>query len=86
MMPSTEAHETPTPCMEPHHTVAQVAQRWNVSADTIRSIFEREPGVLVIANQTSRGKRRYRTLLIPESVLQRVHRRLENPLNPRQVV
>ncbi len=48
---------------------------WNLSEDAIRRIFEKEPDVLVIENR-KRGKRRHRTLRIPESVLLRVHGRL----------
>ncbi|HXN47617.1 MAG TPA: hypothetical protein VN893_13310 [Bryobacteraceae bacterium] len=53
---------------------------WSLGTDKVRDLFEKEPGVLVIGNQViGHGKRRYRTLRIPESVLQRVHRRLERP-------
>ncbi len=48
---------------------------WNLGEDAIRRLFEKEPGVVVLSN-SRRGKRRYRTLRIPESVAQRVHRRL----------
>ena len=34
--------------MEQHFSVAQLAQRWSVSEDTIRRLFEHEGGVLVI--------------------------------------
>ena len=62
---------------EQHFTPAELADRWNLSADVIRALFEREPGVLVIGDQvSSRSKRRYRTMRIPESVVDRVHRRL----------
>lgn len=60
-----------------HYSPAEIAERWNLSADTIRKLFENEPGVLVIgASIRRRGKRRYMTLRIPEFVLERVHRRL----------
>jgi hypothetical protein len=62
---------------ERHYSVAELAERWNLSADTIRKLFEDEPGVLVLGESfTRRGKRRYTTLRIPESVAARVHRRL----------
>jgi hypothetical protein len=63
---------------ERHYTVAEIATMWNLSQDAVRRIFESEPGVLVIGGQTSSQVRRYRTLRIPESVLQRIHRRLAN--------
>jgi len=59
-----------------HYTASEVALMWGISLDTARRIFESEPGVLVI-NGEGTG-RRYRTLRIPESVLQRVHHRLSN--------
>jgi hypothetical protein len=60
-----------------HYTVAEIASLWNLSADAVRQIFEKEPGVLIIGDQKPRGhKRRYRTLRIPELVLERVHKRL----------
>jgi transcriptional regulator GlxA family with amidase domain len=63
--------------VERHFDVAEIAQRWNLSPDTIRRLFENEPGVLVLGEtRTIRGKRRYLTLRIPESVVARVHRRL----------
>ena len=63
--------------MEPHFSVAHVAERWGLSADTVRRLFEREQGVLVIEPPRGRfSRRRYRTLRIPESVAERVHHRL----------
>src|SRR5258708_1952920 len=63
-----------TPQGERHYSVTEVARLWNLSRDSVRRIFRREPGVLVIGD-------RYITLRIPESVLQRVHRRLRNADN-----
>jgi methylphosphotriester-DNA--protein-cysteine methyltransferase len=64
---------------ERHYSLDELAALWNVSADTVRRLFERESGVLVIERARSRNARRYRTLRIPESVAERVHRRLSNP-------
>jgi hypothetical protein len=64
---------------ERHYSVKELAEAWNFSPDTIRSIFEREPGVLVIGNTTSRTKRRYRTLSIPESVAERATGACQTP-------
>jgi hypothetical protein len=62
---------------ERHFTVAEIAGMWNLGPDSVRRIFGREPGVLVLAgNNSTRRKARYTTLRIPESVLERVHRRL----------
>jgi hypothetical protein len=65
------------PCgsMERHFSVAQIADRWALSEDTVRRLFENESGVLVIEPPRGRySRRRYRTLRIPESVVERVHK------------
>ena len=64
---------------EQHYAVSQIAELWNLSHDVVRKLFEREPGVLVIGVHGSRSRRRYVTLRIPQSVAERVHRRLCNP-------
>jgi hypothetical protein len=64
--------------IERHYAVAEIAEMWNLSADKVRELFENEPGVLVIGERTPRHKRRYLTLRIPQSVLERVHRRLSS--------
>ena len=61
---------------ERHYAVGEVAELWNLSRDVVRKLFENEPGVFVIGNTGSRIKRGYHTLRIPESVAERVHRRL----------
>ena len=63
---------------EQHFTIAELAAMWNLSQDVIRRLFEKEPGVMIIET-TKRYKRRYRTLRIPESVVQRVHRKMLCP-------
>ena len=68
------------PFDERHYSVAEIAAMWTLDPDVIRKLFRREPGVMVIGSiETTRRKRRYTTLRIPESVAQRVHRRLLNP-------
>ena len=64
---------------ERHYSVDDVAEMWKLSPDPVRKLFEHESGVLVLGNHGSRSKRRYTTLRIPESVVERVHRRLCNP-------
>jgi hypothetical protein len=64
---------------ERHFSPAEIGERWNLSADVIRKLFEKEPGVLVIGEDAPKGKRRYTTLRIPQSVVERVHRRRCNP-------
>jgi hypothetical protein len=62
--------------LERCYSPEQIAERWSLSPDTVRRIFGNEPGVLAIERSRIYGKRRYRTLRIPESVAQRVYHRL----------
>jgi hypothetical protein len=61
---------------ERHYAPAELAARWSLSLDTVRRMFEREPGVLIFQNPEKVSERRRRTLRIPESVAERVYRRL----------
>ena len=61
---------------EQHFTPDELAKLWGVSAETIRSIFREEEGVLKIGSTGARYKRGYQTLRIPLSVAERVHTRL----------
>jgi hypothetical protein len=74
-MEALTQHENVVPA-ERHYAVIEVAEMWNLSPDKVREIFEHEPGVLVIGDRSPRCKRRYLTLRIPQTVLQRVHNRL----------
>jgi hypothetical protein len=63
-------------CTQRHWTVAQVAEMWNLSKDAVRRMFQNEPGVLVLGDTSPRRRKRlYKTLRIPESVVERVHQR-----------
>jgi hypothetical protein len=60
---------------EVHFTPARLAKEWAVSTDTIRHLFYDEPGVLKIdrpetmrGGKDGKGKRRYRSIRIPQSV------------------
>jgi hypothetical protein len=66
--------------IERHYAVAEIAAKWNLSADKVRELFENEPGVLAIGERSPRHKRRYVTLRIPQSVLERVHSRLSSKI------
>jgi hypothetical protein len=59
------------------YSVKELAGLWNLSEETIRRIFEEEPGVLAFANvQRPRSKKRpYVTLRIPGAVAFRVRNR-----------
>ncbi len=61
---------------EKHFSVADLSKAWGLCAETIRVIFADEPNVLRIGHGDKRGKRRYVTIRIPESVANRVHARL----------
>jgi hypothetical protein len=62
--------------VERHYAVAEIAGMWNLSTDKVRELFENEPGVIVLGERNPRHKRRYITLRIPHSVVERVHARL----------
>ena len=68
--------EAPAPA-ERHYTPAEVAKLWHLNVETVRRVFQDEPGVLVIQGPLKKGKRPYKTLRIPHSVLTRVHTRLQ---------
>jgi hypothetical protein len=63
--------------LEPHFAPEELAETWHVSGNTIRDLFEHEPGVLKITRPERLHKRRYVTLRIPASVAKRVHARLD---------
>jgi Flp pilus assembly protein TadG len=69
---------TTATALETHYSIAQVAEAWGISTDTVRRMFEGEPGVVVIEPLPGRytRRRRYRTLRIPASIAERVHRRM----------
>jgi excisionase family DNA binding protein len=60
---------------EGYLTITEVAERLKVNEDTVRRLFQSEPGVLVICFPR-KGRRVYRTLRIPEAVFRRVLTRL----------
>src|SRR5437764_13383350 len=79
-IPNPPASEKTGPlALERHFSPDELAELWGLSGDTLRRLFEHEPGVLVIERSKGRA-RRYRTLRIPESVAVRVHRRMTNSL------
>jgi len=59
-----------------HYSPKELAEMWGLSAQTIREIFRREPGVLKIGSNGTRTRRAYKMLRIPKSVAERVHNRL----------
>lgn len=71
-------HPTPatSTLTERHYTIKELVLSWHCSRDTIRRRFEHEDGVIIIYTPR-RGKRRYRLILIPESVALRVYSRFQ---------
>lgn len=63
---------------ERHYSVAEIAKMLNLSPNAVRKLFQREPGVLALGEPRPKfGRRRGKvTLRIPQSVLDRVYRRL----------
>lgn len=63
---------------ERHFTPAEIAELWNLDVGSVRNLFRMEEGVLKIGNDRSTARKRsHTTLRIPESVVVRVHRRLQ---------
>jgi hypothetical protein len=63
--------------VERHYSPAMVAELWHLDVETVRRIFQDQPGVVVLQAPAKKGRRPYKTLRIPESVLDRVHKRLQ---------
>jgi hypothetical protein len=80
----TDAPATPANRLfeEQHYTPAHLGKIWGLSDDTIREIFQNEPGVLCRGDNGTRRKRKYITMRIPESVAMRVHARLSAKAQP----
>ena len=60
---------------EVHYAPDELAELWGVSAETVRNVFREEASVLRIT-QPNEKKRKYVLMRIPESVAERVHKRL----------
>jgi hypothetical protein len=62
--------------LERHFSVKEIADSWGLCENSVREIFKSEADVVRIQRPKSRWKRAYTTLRIPESVVERVHRRM----------
>jgi hypothetical protein len=62
---------------ERHYRPSEIADLWRLSVEMIRRLFQNEPGVMVIQGPIRKGKRPYKTIRIPHSVLERVRARLQ---------
>jgi hypothetical protein len=60
-----------------HYTIKELAAKWHSSYNTIKRLFEHEPGVLRLRGAPApKGHRRtYSTWKIPREVAERVYRR-----------
>lgn len=56
------------------YTPAEIAEALKLSTNTVRRLFQDEPGVIKIGETNPRGKRGYQTLRIPRQVAERVLR------------
>jgi len=66
-----------TGAIERHYKVKELAALWKLSTDTVIRLFRDEPGVLKIGRERPRrGHRSCTTLRIPDSIVQRVYRKL----------
>jgi hypothetical protein len=63
--------------LERHYTVSELSQLWLFSENTIRRLFDKEPGVIKICRPQSKKKRSYTSLRIPERIAIRVYRRMQ---------
>lgn len=57
------------------YTPRELGELWQLSENSIRRLFQDEPGVFVMGNPNPRRKRGYCTLRIPETVALRVWRK-----------
>jgi transcriptional regulator GlxA family with amidase domain len=65
------------PLFERHFTVSELASAWSLSEESIKRMFQKEPGVLAMHAPRKKYKRTYVTLRIPQSVAERVYRRMQ---------
>ena len=65
------------PSSERHYSPSEIAELWNLSVEMVRRIFQDEAGVILLQSPAKKGKRPYKTIRIPQSVLDRVHKRLQ---------
>ena len=62
---------------ERHYSVKEIAELWGLAENTVIRMFKQEPGVLGVNNSRRKFAGNHVTLRIPESVMDRVHRKLE---------
>ena len=82
-----QAGATVMAAIEKHYTVTEIAEAWGLKYDTVKRVFDDEPGVLRISNPRTlvRKKAPYITLRIPASVLDRVYQQRSSVPGPLEV-
>lgn len=65
--------EVTEPFAERHYTINELASMWSLSGEFVRQLVQHEPGVTEWVRQRP-GRRRYRVLRVPQSVVERVYR------------
>ena len=77
--PRRDGNERPRPdFLEPHYSLAELAEAWHLSGRCMLTWFRHEPGVLRFTGARAgkgHNKRPKVTIRIPESVARRVYRR-----------
>lgn len=58
--------------IEQHYRFRDLKEKFHLSDRSLRRLFADEPGVVVLPHEICRKKRKYETVLIPESVVLRV--------------
>lgn len=62
--------------IERHYRYKELKPIMGLSERSLRRLFDGEPGVVVMPHEICRKKRKYETVMIPESVVKRVLCRL----------
>jgi hypothetical protein len=70
---STEERER---FLEPHHTIKELAERWNLDRETVRRLVCDRDDVLKIAHVRRNAKRDYVSYRVPQSVARTIYNRL----------
>jgi hypothetical protein len=62
--------------VERHYTPNEIAELWNLDPKSVRQLFRNEGVLRIGRDRTTRLKRAYTTLRIPQSVMERVYSRM----------
>jgi hypothetical protein len=61
------------PVHEQHFTPDELAEEWHISANTVRRLAEEFGGIIEIDRPEEMHKRRYKTIRIPESTVEKIY-------------